>query len=52
MERAGILSDGFEGAAEGTEGPAVDGVGVGYCVNFRARGVHGVVDHIRLRRMC
>lgn len=46
VEGAGVLGYGLEGAAEGAEGAAVDGVGVGYAVYVWAGGVHGVVNHV------
>lgn len=46
VEGARVLGDGVERAAEGAEGPAVDGVRVGDAVDLGARGVHGVVDHV------
>ena len=46
VESAGVLSDGFEVAAEGAECAAVEGVGVCYAVDFWSCGVNGVMDHV------
>jgi hypothetical protein len=46
VEGAGVLGDDVEGAAEGGEGAAVDGVGVRDAVGIWAGSVDSVVDHV------
>lgn len=46
VEGARVLRDGVEGAAEGAEGAAVDGVRVRDAVDLGTCRVHGVVDHV------